>query len=104
LKAVLLWQALPTEKADALRQPDLQHHASHAKLTIAKHGQIKGMLPGIAGHTALTERQDGREDFRCPEYRLLVECLFRIGREKTAPIFAGTGEVSGLIARPMSDF
>src|SRR3954449_3981113 len=50
LKAVPLSQALPTEKADALRQPDLQHHASHAKLTIAKHGQIKGMLPGIAGH------------------------------------------------------
>jgi hypothetical protein len=73
-----------------------------AKLAIAKPGQIKG-LPGIAGHPGLTERQDGREDFRCPEYRLLIECLFRIGREKTTPIFFGTGQVSRLIARPMSD-
>jgi len=74
-----------------------------AKFAIAHPGQIKG-LPSIAGRTELPERQYGREGFWCPEYRLLVECLFRIGREKTAPIFFGIGEVSGLIARPMSDF
>ena len=75
-----------------------------AKFVIGKPAPIKGIMPNIAGRTELTERQDSREGFRCPEYRLLVECLFRIGREKRAPIFFGIGEVSGLIAWPMSDF
>src|SRR6476469_3793529 len=49
---------------------------STAKLAIAKPGHIKGLLPSIAGRTELTERQAAREGFRCPEYRLRVECLF----------------------------
>ena len=75
-----------------------------AKFASGKARPIKGILPTIAGRAELTERQDGREGFRRPEYRLLVECLFRIGCEKRAPIFFGIGEVSHLIARPMSDF
>ena len=75
-----------------------------AKFAIGKPGPIKGVLPSIAGRTELTERQDAREGFRCPEYRLPVECLFRIGCEKRAPISFGIGEVSLSIARPMSDF
>jgi hypothetical protein len=75
-----------------------------AKFAIGKPGPIKGILPSIAGRTELTEQQDGREGFRCPEYRLPVERLFRIGREKRALTFFGIGEVSRLIARPMSDF
>ena len=64
-----------------------------AKFAIGKPCPIEGKLPSIAGRTVLTERQDGRERFRCPEYRLPVERLFRIGREKRVPIFSGIGEV-----------
>ena len=74
-----------------------------AKLASGKPGPIKGILPTIAGRAELTERQDGREGFRCPEYRLPVESLFRIGREKRAPIFFGIGEASRLIARRLLD-
>ena len=75
-----------------------------AKFASGKPGPIKGILPTIAGRAELTERQDGREGFRCPEYRLPVERLFRISREKRAPISFGIGEVPRLIARSASDF
>jgi hypothetical protein len=75
-----------------------------AKFAIGKPGPIKGILLCIAGRTELTERQDSREGFGRPEYRLPVERLFRIGREKRAPIFFGIGEASRLIARWLSDF
>ena len=75
-----------------------------AKFAVGKHGPIKGKWPRIDGRTVLTERQNGREGFRCPEYRLPVERLFRIGREKRAPIFFGIAEVPRLIAPPMSNF
>jgi hypothetical protein len=74
------------------------------KFAIGKPGPIKGKLHSIAGRTELTDRQDSRERFRCPEYRLPVERLFRIGREKRAPIFFGIGEASRLIARRLLDF
>jgi hypothetical protein len=74
------------------------------KFAIGKPGQIKGKSPRIASRTGLTERQDGRECFRCPEYRLPIERLFRIGGEKRAPIFFGTGEVPRLVVRPLSGF
>jgi len=75
-----------------------------AKFAIGEPGPIKGKLPSIAGRAGLTDRQDGREGFRCPEYRLPVERLFRISCERRAPIFFGIGEASRLIVRPMSDF
>ena len=75
-----------------------------AKFASGKPGPIKGILSSIAGRAELTERQDGREGFRCPEYRLLVERLFRIGCEKRAPIFFGIGVSSQLTARRLSGF
>ncbi len=75
-----------------------------AKLVGGKSGPVKGILPSIAGRAELTERQDGREGFGCPEYRLLVERLLRISREKRAPISFGIGAASRLIARRLSDF
>ena len=75
-----------------------------AKRASGKPGPIKGILPTIAGRTELTERQDGREGFRCPEYRLPVERLFRISREKTTPIYVGIVEMPRPIARLLSDF
>src|SRR6201996_3128136 len=75
-----------------------------AKFAIGKRGPIKGKWLRLAGRSKLTERQDGRERFRCPEYRLPIERLFRIGYEKTAPIFSGIGEAQRLLGRPMSDF
>ena len=75
-----------------------------AKFVGGKPGQVKGILPSIARRAELTERQDGREGFRCPEDRLPVERLFRIGREKRAPIFFEIGVASHLIARRLSDF
>jgi len=74
-----------------------------AKFAIGKPSPIKGIWPSIAGRAELTERQDSREGLRCPEYRLPVERLFRIGSEKRAPIFFGIGEASDLIAW-LSDF
>src|SRR6201995_4469496 len=75
-----------------------------AKFAIGKPDPIEGNSSRIAGRTGLTERQHGRERFRCPEYRLPVERLFRIGYEKRAPIFSGIGEAQRLLGRPMSDF
>ena len=75
-----------------------------AKFAIGKRGPIKGKWLRVAGRSKLTERQDGRERFRCPEYRLPIERLFRIGYEKRAPIFSGIGEAQRSIGRPMSDF
>ena len=75
-----------------------------AKFVIGKPVPIKGISPSIAGRTVLTERQDSREGFRRPEYRLLIERLFRIGGEKRAPIFSGIGVASRLTARRPSDF
>ena len=74
-----------------------------AKFASGKPGPIKGILPSIAGRAELTERQDGREGFRCPEYRLPVERLFRISREKTTPIYVGMSEAPQLIAQRLSD-
>ena len=74
-----------------------------AKFASGKPGPIKGVLPTIAGRAELTERQDGREGFRCPEYGLPVERLLRISREKTAPIYAGMSETSHWIAQRLSD-
>ena len=74
-----------------------------AKFASGKPGPIKGILPTIAGRAELTERQDGREGFRCPEYRLPVERLLRISREKTAPIYAGMSETSHWIVQRLSD-
>jgi len=75
-----------------------------AQFVIGKPVPIKGISPSIAGRTVLTERQDSREGFRRPEYRLLIECLFRIGGEKRAPISFGIAAASRLIARRLSDF
>ena len=75
-----------------------------AKFASGKAGPIKSILPSIAGRAELTERQDRREGFRCPEYRLPVERLFRIGREKTTPIYVGIVEMPLSIARLLSDF
>ena len=74
-----------------------------AKFASGKPGPIKGILPSIAGRAELTERQDGREGFRCPEYRLLVERLFRISREKTTPIYVGMSATPRPIAQRLSD-
>jgi hypothetical protein len=74
-----------------------------AKFASGKPGPIKGILPTIAGRAELTERQDGREGFRCPEYRLPVERLLRISGEKTTPIYAGMSEASHWIAQRLSD-
>ena len=75
-----------------------------AKFPSGKPGPIKGILPSIAGRAELTERQDGREGFRCPEYRLPVERLFRISREKTTPIFFGIDEAPHSIAQRRLSF
>jgi hypothetical protein len=74
-----------------------------AKFASGKPGPIKGISPRIAGRAELTERQDGREGFRCPEYRLPVERLFRISREKTTPIYPGMSEEPRSIAQRLSD-
>ena len=74
-----------------------------AKFASGKPDPIKGILPTIAGRAELTERQDGREGFRCPEYRLPVERLFRISREKTTPIYPGMSAALRPIARRLSD-
>ena len=75
-----------------------------AKFASGKPGPIKGILPTIAGRAELTERQDGREGFRCPEYRLPVERLFGISREKTTPIYFGIDEAPHPIAQRLSGF
>ena len=74
-----------------------------AKFASGKPGPIKGILSSIAGRAELTERQDGREGFRCPEYRLPVERLFRISREKTTPIYVGMSEASHWIVQWLSN-
>ena len=74
-----------------------------AKFASGKPGPIKGILPTIAGRAELTERQDGREGFRCPEYRLPVERLFGISREKTTPIYVGMSAAPHPIAQRLSD-
>lgn len=74
-----------------------------AKFASGKPGPIKGILPTIAGRAELTERQDGGEGFRCPEYRLPVERLFGISGEKTTPIYVGMSEAPHPIAKRLSD-
>ena len=74
-----------------------------AKFASGKPGPIKGILPTIAGRAELTERQDGREGFRCPEYRLPVERPFGVSREKTTPIYVGMSEASHWIVQWLSN-
>jgi hypothetical protein len=74
-----------------------------AKFASDKPGPIKGILPSVARHAELAERQDGRQGFRCPEYRLPVERVFRISREKTTPIYPGMSAALRPIARRLSD-
>ena len=74
-----------------------------AKFASGKPGPIKGILSSIAGRAELTERQDGREGFRCPEYRLPVERLLRISCEKTTPIYVGMSEASHWIVQWLSN-
>lgn len=75
-----------------------------AQFVIGKPVPIQRVSPTIAGCTALTERQDSREGLRRPEYRLLIERLFRIGGEKTAPISFEIAVARRLIARRLSEF
>ena len=77
---------------------------STSQFVIGKPVPIEGISPSIAGRTVLTERRDSREGLRRPEYRLLIERLFRIGGEKRAPIFFEIAGASRLIARRPSDF
>ena len=74
-----------------------------AKFASGKPGPIKSILPSIACRAELTERQDGREGFRCPEYRLPVERLLRISREKTTPIYVGMSGAPRLTAQRLLD-
>ena len=74
-----------------------------AKFTSGERGQIEIILPGIAECGAFSQRQNGRESFGRPKYRLPVEWLLRISCEKTTPICLGRGEVSYPIAQQLSD-
>ena len=75
-----------------------------AKFASGKPGPIKDILSSIAGRAELPERQDGREGFRCPEYRLSFERLFWISREKTTPIYFGIDEAPHPIVQRLSAF
>ena len=74
-----------------------------AKFTSGERGQIEIILPGIAECGAFSQRQNGRESFGRPKYRLPVEWLLRISCEKRAPTSFGIDEGSQLIARRLSD-
>ena len=74
-----------------------------AKFAGREHGQVKTMLPNIAGRDGFPQRQDSRESLGGPEYRLSVESYFRISREKTAPIYCGIDVSFRSIAQRLSD-